>query len=403
MKKALEGVKVADFGWALVGPATGKIFSDYGAEVIKIEGRKRFDNRRLAGAMKDGVRGLNRGGQFAHWNTGKLSVAVNLACPRGVELAKRIVAWADVVNENFAGGAIEKMGLGYEELKKVKPDIIMLGSCMMGHTGPHLAHPGFGPNLTAISGFISISGWTDRTPIPPEGPYTDFIAPRFSVCAIIAALLYRRRTGKGQYIDMSQFENSVHLMAPLILDYNINHRVAGMMGNRSSYAAPHGAYRCRGEDSWCAIAVYNDEEWNSFCRVMGNPEWTKNIKFATLLSRKNNEDELEKLVGEWTVHYSAEEVMQMMQSAGVAAGILETTEDIMEHDPQLKYRHLYWELDHPEIGKHHPPGSPFILSKSPCEVRRAPLVGEHNNYVLKEILGISDKEIGELVKEGVIE
>jgi benzylsuccinate CoA-transferase BbsF subunit len=175
------------------------------------------------------------------------------------------------------------------------------------------------------------------------------------------------------------------------------------MGNYSSNAAPHGAYRCRGEDRWCAIAVFTDEEWQSFSKVIGNPTWTNDARFATLPARKGSEAELDRLVEEWTINRSAEEVMTMMQVAGVAAGVLQTGEDLLEHDPQLKHRRSFRELDSPEIGKYYAPGPPFVLSKSSYELRRAPLLGEHNEYALKEILGISDEEIAELVIEEVIE
>jgi len=273
---------------------------------------------------------------------------------------------------------------------------------MQGQTGPYATHPGFGFHLAALSGFHQITGWPDREP-PYLGPYTDFIAPHFNVLAVLAALDYRRRTGKGLYIDMSQYENGVHFLAPLVLDYVVNQRVADREGNRYPYAAPHNAYRCRGDDRWCAIAVFTDEEWKSFAKVIGNPAWTNSPKFATLQARKENEDELDRLVEEWTINYSAEEVMAMMQTAGVGAGVLETGEDLLEYEPQLNHRHFFWELDHPEIGKHYAPGPSFLLSKAPYELRCAPLLGEHNEYALKEILGMSDDEIAELVIEGVVE
>jgi benzylsuccinate CoA-transferase BbsF subunit len=192
-------------------------------------------------------------------------------------------------------------------------------------------------------------------------------------------------------------------MEPLILDYAVNHREAMRMGNRCSDAAPHGVYRCRGDDRWCAIAIFTDEEWKSFCQVIGKPAWTSEPRFATLAARKENEDELDKLVEEWTIHRSAEAVMRILQAAGVGAGVLQTGEDLLEHDPQLRHRHFFWELDHPEIGKYHPYRPSFLLSKSPCELRRAPLLGEHSEYVLKEILGMSDDKIAELVIEGAVE
>jgi benzylsuccinate CoA-transferase BbsF subunit len=359
-------------------------------------------SRVIAGAFKDGIPGLDRAVRFVPYNTGKLSVALNLAHPKGVEVAKRLVAWADVVVETFAGGAMKRMGLSYEELRKVKTDIIMLSSCMQGQTGPHATHPGLGTHLVALSGITHITGWPDREAANLE-VYTDFLSARFNVLAILAALDYRRRTGKGQYFDLSQYENALQFMAPLILDYSVNERVANRTGNRCPYAVPHGAYRCRGEDRWCTIAVFTDEEWESFGNVVGNPAWVRNPKFTTFLARKKHEEELDRLVEEWTANYSPEEIVSIMQAAGVPAGVVETTEDLLDHDPQLKHRHFHWELDHPEVGKYHSPRTSFILSKSPCELRRAPLLGEHNSYVLKEILGMSDEEISELVIEGVIE
>ncbi|MFC1966834.1 CaiB/BaiF CoA transferase family protein [Chloroflexota bacterium] len=401
-KRPLEGIKVVGFTWVFAGPLITKALADNGAEVIRIEGKSRPDSERAAHPFKDGIIGVNRSGGFNLYNTGKLGITLNLAHPKGIEIAKKFVARADVVVENFAGGAMKRMGLGYEELKKVKPDIIMLSSCMQGQTGPHANHPGYGTHLTGLSGFYQIAGWPDRQP-PSIGVYTDYIAPHFGVLAILAAIDYQHRTGKGQYLDMSQYENGVHFIAPLLLDYTVNQRAATRIGNQYPSAVPHGAYRCHGEDRWCAIAVFTDEEWESFCKVIGNPVWAKNSRFTTLLARKENEEELNRLVEEWTISHSAEEVMNMMQTTGVAAGLLETGEDLLDHDPQLRHRRFFWEVEHPEVGKYHPWGPSFTLSKAPCELRSAPLLGEHNEYALKEILGISDDEIAQLVTEGVIE
>jgi len=351
----------------------------------------------------DNIVSFNRGPMFNQDNAGKLSIALNLAHPKGVGVAKKLVAQSDIVVESMAEGVMKRMGLGYEELKNVKPDIIMLSTCNQGQTGPHANHPGMGFHLTALAGINYLAGWPDRAPIWLNLPYSDWIAPSFSVLAILSALDYRRRTGKGQYLDLSQYENSEHFMAPLILDYMINQRIANRMGNRYSYASPHGAYRCRGEDRWCAIAVFTDEEWQSFSKVIGNPAWTANPKFSTLPARKENEEELDSLVEEWTINRSAEEVMSMMQATGVAAGVIATGEDLLEHDPQLRHRHFFWEVDHPEVGKYRTGGPSYVLSKLPCEVRRAPLLGEHNEYALKELLGMSDDEIAELVIDGVVE
>jgi benzylsuccinate CoA-transferase BbsF subunit len=399
----LEGIKVADFSWAYVGPLTAKTLADCGAEVIKIEGLSRPDvERALVPPFKDNIQGLNRGGHFNSVNTGKRSLCVNLATPGGIELAKRLVAWADIVIENFSGGAMERMGLGYEVLREIKPDIIMVSSAMQGQTGPDRDRAGFGQHLTSHSGIVNLAGWPDRDPTN-LGYYTDFISPHFNLAAIFAALLHRKRTGKGQYLDMSQYEIAMHFMSPLILDYEVNQRIAGRMGNRNADASPHGAFRCAGDDRWCAIAVFTDEEWRSFCGVLGKPEWTQDPRFATLASRKENEDELENLIEEWTVQHTAEEVMILMQEAGVAAGVAQTGEDLLEHDPQLKERHFYYDLDHPEVGIYRAPRPPYLFSRCDFRMKRAPLLGEDNEYVLREIFALSDEEIAELVEAGAIE
>ena len=280
--------------------------------------------------------------------------------------------------------------------------IIMLSTSMQGQTGPYFNHPGSGHKLTALAGFSNILGWPDRSPGWMEA-YTDFIAPRYNIIAIMAALEYRRRTGKGQYLDMSQYEAGIQFMAPLVLDYAVNKRIANRMGNQCSYAAPHNAYRCQGEDRWCAIAVFTYAGWQSFCEVIGNPALAEDPRFVTLLARKENEEELDKLVNEWTISRSAEEVMNMMQAAGVAAGVVATGEDLLDHDPQFKHRQTFVELEYPGIGKYRTQiGAHFMLSKYTCELKPAPLLGEHNEYVFKEILGMPDDEYDKLVKEEVI-
>ncbi len=392
-EKLLEGVRVVDFTWHLTGPLTTKHLSDLGAEVIIVESRRR----------PGWARGAPRTSSTDQFCTGKLSITLNTRDPRGLELVKRLIAKSDIVVENFAGGAMKRMGLSYEVLKEIKPDIIMLSSSMQGQTGPYYNHPGSGHKLTALAGFNNILGWPDRQP-GWIAAYTDFIAPRYNIIAIMAALEYRRRTGKGQYLDMSQYEASIQFMAPLILDYTVNRRIAGRMGNQCPYAAPHNAYRCQGEDRWCAIAVFTDQEWESFCKTIGNPALAKDPRFATLQARKKNEEELDRLVTEWTIRHSAEEVMNMMQAAGIAAGVVETGEDLLDKDPQYKHRQTFREVEYPGIGKYRSQvGAHFLLSKYPYELKRAPLLGEHNEYVFKGILGIPDDEFDKLVKEGVID
>ncbi|MDD5288898.1 MAG: CoA transferase [Dehalococcoidales bacterium] len=400
--KPLAGVRVIEFGSALAIPLTGRIMGAYGAEVIKMETVTRPELFRSTYPFKENIQGPNRAGRFVFSNTDKLSVTINITKPAGIELAKKLVAKADIVTENFAGGVMERLGLGYNELRKVKPDIIMLSSCMQGQTGPHSGHPGYGMQLTALSGFDSITGWADKPPVELE-IYTDFTAPQLSLIALLSALDYRRRTGKGQYFDLSQYETAMQFIAPLILDYGVNGRVANRVGNKVENAAPHGAYCCLGYDRWCAIAVFTAEEWQGFCRVIGNPAWTKDSRFATLTARKENEDELNKLVESWTITRKAEDVMTMMQADGVGAGVVLTARDLVENDPHLKYRKLYPELEHPEIVKYRAIRPHFILSKSPTSLKRAPLLGEHNEYVFKQVLGMSDEEIAQMLIEGAIE
>jgi benzylsuccinate CoA-transferase BbsF subunit len=399
-KGVFEGVKVADFSWHAAGPMIVKFLADFGATVVHIESAIRVDGLRMTPPFKDNKPGVNRSPSFADYNDNKYGITLNLKHPRGLEIAKKLIAWADVMAESFLPGTMKRFGLGYEEVCRIKPDIVMLSSCNQGQTGPNAHRPGFGTQLTAHAGFVNLTGWPDRSPVLPWGAYTDFTSGKLGAFILIAALDYRRRTGKGQYIDLSQYESSLHFIAPLLLDFAINGRVASRQGNASA-AAPHAVYPCLGEDRWCAIAVHSDDEWVSLCRVMGKPELAQDPRFATLLERKKNEVELDRLIGEWTRHQPAEELMTGLQAVGVAAGIVQTTEDIM-NDPQLKHRHHFWELEHPEIGRHNYESPGFKLSKTPCNLDMpGPLLGQHTEYVCTQILGMSDAEFVELLEQGV--
>jgi benzylsuccinate CoA-transferase BbsF subunit len=401
--RPFEGVNVLDFTWTGVGPQGVNYLMFYGATAIKVESRKRPDTLRNLGPFKDGIPNLERSYYFTFAQPAKkYDITLNLDHPKGIELAKRLVAWADVVAESFATGAMEKWGLDYDNLKKIKPDIIMLRTCMHGHTGPLAKQHGQGFILTALSGLDAVTGWPDRPPAGLYGAFTDHVAPLFNAISLIAALDYRRRTGKGLYIDQSQHEAVLHWAIPLILDYTVNHREPQANGNRLAYAAPHGIYPCQGDDRWCAIAVFTDDEWESFCKVIKNPTLAKDPKFATLLNRKKNEDELDKIVEEWTIKHTPEEVMSLTQAAGVTAGVVANAKDQAE-DPQLEHYHFFNEREHPETGKlsiYH--GPLFKLSKTPHELGRPPLLGEDNDYVYTKLLGLSDEEFVQLIAEGVI-
>lgn len=400
-KLPLEGIKVADFCWVWTGPTTTKVLGDFGATVVKIESKARPETWRIQPPFKDNVPGFNRGGIFNTINTSKYSVNINTAKPKGKELAKRLIAWADIVTENYAGGSMKEMGFGYEVCKEINPDVIMMSSSMMGQTGPWSILPGYGDLLSAISGVNEISGWPDYPPAE-IGYYTDYVAPRFNAMTLLAAIDYWRRTGKGQYLDIAQHQGGLQYVLPLILDYSINGRVAGRNGNRDDYASPHGIFRCKGEDRHIALSVYNDAEWSGLCRVAADQPWTKDPKFVTFSSRKANEDELEALILAWTLGQDDEQLMHRLQAEGIAAGMLMGPQDFLEKNEHIKARNFYKEIDHPEIGTIHVPRQPCVLSRTPCEVRRAPLMGEHTDYVLKEFLHMTDDEIAELVVEEVL-
>jgi benzylsuccinate CoA-transferase BbsF subunit len=403
-RQALEGIKVADFSWIIAGPSIAMWLAHHGAEVIRIESLTRPDELRSYGPFKDGVSNINRSGTFANYNCNKYGMVLNLNHSKGVGVAKRIVAWADVVVENFTPGTMEgKWGLGYEKIRKIKPNIIMVSTSPLGQTGPEARQAGLGLELASRTGFTHFVGWPDQEPVGLAYPYHDTVTPPMSVIAIMAALDYRRRTGKGQYIDLSQHEVAIQHLSPAILDYTVNRREGGRIGNRHPCAAPHGAYRCRGDDRWCTIAVFTDDEWVAFCKVIGKSAWTEDPKFATLLARKENEEELDRLVEVWTVNFPPEEVMNKMQAAGVAAGVIQNGKDLVE-DPQLEHRHHYWYSNNHETGSFLFQGPPFKLSETPAELRMpAPSLGEHTEYVCTQILGMSDDEFVELLTEGVFE
>jgi len=400
-KQIFEGIKVADFTWSIAGPMATRELAEHGATVIRVESHKYPCPMRRARTTSD-IASINRSGVFANFNTNKLGVSLDMSKPKGQEVARRLAKWADIVGESFGPGVIKRFGLDYESVKEMNPDIIYFSTSLQGQYGPHYRYQAWGWQAAALAGFYETVGWPDRDPTGIPGAYTDQIAPYYTACALIAALDHRRRTGKGMYIDQAQFEVGVTFAEPSLLDYRENARMMERSGNRDPHAAPHGAYRCQGDDSWCAIAATSDAQWEAFCAVIGNPAWTTEPRFTTLSARKENEDELNRLVEEWTMRHTAPEVMHLMQAGGVPAGVVQNNEDLF-HDTQLRHRQSHERLNHPEIGTmlHQRPA--YRLSKTPCElVLSGPLLGEHNEYVYKEILGYSDDEIADMLIEGVI-
>ncbi len=388
----------------MVGPLTLKFFADYGATVIRLETSNRPCVTRTSSPFRDGKAGLNRSGYFNHFSGNMLSMSLNMGHPLGVVVAKELVAKADVVMENFTPGVMDKWGLGYEELKKIKPDLIMVRQNGFGTAGPYRNLAAFGMILAAIAGIPNFIGWPDRGPLPVGvGAYTDCISPRYASAAVIAALDYRDRTGIGQLIDLSQFETALSFVLPGLLDTAVNGREPARSGNRKPYAAPHNVYPCKGDERWCTIAVLNDSQWEALCGVMGRPELVGDPRFDTLLDRKEHEGEVDELVRNWTMSHAPQEVMTLLQEAGVPAGLVSNAADLLE-DPQLRQRGLLWPIEHEEMGLFTHLGTSFQLSKTPgAAYRPSPCIGEHNEYVLTDILGKTDEEFVELLAAGALE
>lgn len=403
VKEALQNVKIADFTWVGVGPSTVKYLADHGAQVIHIESATRPGLLRTTPPFKDRIPGLNRSAYQACFNNDKYGLALNLSQPQAREVLERIVGWADVIAESFAPGTMAKLGVGYEDLIKVKPDIIMYSTSQQGQTGPRAKIAAYGTQLVALSGFTALTGWPEKDPAGPYGPYTDTLSPSLGAAAIITALIKRKRTGEGTHIDLSQYEAGVNYLSPVLLDYTTNGRVWSRQGNRVPYATPHNVYPCLGDDRWCAIAVFSDEEWQQLCMVMNKPELIQDERFITLSGRKSHEDELDGIISEWTSGLTAEEVMDKLQKAGIAAGIARTGRELLESDPQLTHRRFFQTLEHSEIGKHHYERPAFRLSETPCELKMAgACIGEHNEFVCRELLGFSDEEYVSLVVSDVL-
>ncbi len=400
----LDGIRVLDFTWVAAGPFTTLMLANMGAEVIKVESARRLDLSRGRPPFPPGKSGINASAAWIFGNVDKLSITLNMAQPKGRQIARRLVAISDIVMDNMTGGVMERWGMNYEELVRIKPDIIAVSMPVMGTTGPRRDYGGYGMGIEGISGIKAISGPPDQIPLgtgiafPDAGPN-----PRHAVVGLLAALHYRNKTGKGQYVEVAQYESTAAFSGTAILEYTTNKRLQPRLGNRLPYAAPHGAYRCKGDDRWCVIAIFSDEEWEAFCHVIGDPPWSKEERFATILGRKKNEDELDRLVEEWTMEREAEEVMMSLQQAGVAAGIIQSGQNLLEHDPHLKARKAFVEVDNPEAGVITCHAPAFRLSSVPERTPRyAPLFGEHNQYVFQELLGMSEEEMDQLIVEEVI-
>jgi benzylsuccinate CoA-transferase BbsF subunit len=398
----LADVKVVDLMWALAGPTATRVMADYGATVVRVESTRHFDGARTVGPFVKGQAGGENSGLFHNMNAGKLMLTLDLATKTGKEVFLDLVRWTDVVTEAFSPKVMHALGLDYESLCKVKPDLIMLSTCLMGQSGPMSKFAGFGNMAAALSGFYRLTGWPDRPPAGPFSAYTDYVAPRFNAVAVLAALEYRRRTGQGQYIDVSQAEAALHFLGPALLDYTTNGVVQERVGNRDLNFAPHGIYPTQGTDRWIALAVETEAQWEALCLVMERPDLQQDARFAAVAERLAHQDELDAIVGAWTTQHDASRLERVLQARGVPTHVVASMSE-MAADAQLLHRHHFVELEHPTLGKTVVEGPRSHLSQTPARVQYStPTLGRDNQHVLSTILGYSEEKISEVTAGGAL-
>ena len=398
----LQGVKILDFMWVLAGPGITRLLADYGATVIRVELTNRTDPTRTVGPFQDSQSGAERSGLWGNNNAGKYGLTLDLSTAGAREIVMDLVRWADVVCEAFSPKAMRAWGFDYESLRQVKPDLIMLSTCLMGQSGPLSRFAGFGNLAAALCGFYNLVGWPDRPPSGPFSAYTDYIAPRFGACALMAALIHKKLTGEGQYIDQAQAESALHFLALPILDFSANQRRYQPVANRDLYHAPHGVYAATGHDRWVAIACRTEDDWRALCAVMDAPQLAADARFNTFAGRQANCDELDRLINQWTRTAEAHDLERRLQARGVPAHVVQNADDLYQ-DQQLHHRKHFVEVPHSELGKTWVENSRFTLSRTPARVERAaPMLGEHNQYVLEQILGYGEDRIAELVGAGAL-
>jgi crotonobetainyl-CoA:carnitine CoA-transferase CaiB-like acyl-CoA transferase len=419
----LNKIRILDFTWFLASAGGTRFLAAFGAESIKVELKSHPDTRMAAMAPVGGraardaatgpLRGVtdpDMGGQFNNKNPGKRGISLNVRHPKGLEIARRLVAMSDVVAEGFSPGVLDNWGLGYDALRAIKPDIIYVQQSGMGAKGTYGRFRTVGPIANSFSGLSEMSGLPE--PAMPAGwgySYLDWMGAYSFALAILSALFHRARTGEGQWVDASQSEVGLMISGTTILDWSANGRIWSRYGNRSPYkpAAPHNVYACAGVDRWLTLACFTDAEWRALTEVAGHPEWVSDARFRDLAARLAHQDALDALVGGWTKTRDAYETMVALQRAGVPAGVCQTAADRCDNDPQLAALSWLTEVTGTKIGRWPLAEVPVKLSESPAYIggridRGAPCYGEDNNYVYGELLGMSSQEIKALAEEGVI-
>ena len=392
----LEGIRVLDFTWVVAGPVATRILADHGAEVIKLE-------------RKPGPPGSRQTGLQGDLHRDKRSIAVNMSTPRGVEIARRLAQVSDIVMDNFSARVMRGWGMDFESLSQIKPDIVCLSMSGLGHTGPRSNYVSYGPTLQALAGFTMLMADQSGEPAGYGYSYADMSGGYTGALAALIALWHRRRTGRGQFVDLSQFEAVASVVGPALLDISVNGREQRPPGWRSQElpAAPHGVYRCRprgdDDDRWIAISVRSQSQWDRFAGAIGSPAWAYDAKFRTLYLRMRNSGELDANIARWAADQEAEAAMERLQRAGVAAGLVANGADLCERDPQLRARNFWGSVTLPDGETTHVTGIPMKLSATPGSIRTpSPAIGEDNDYVLGELLGISRAERDALIAEQAI-
>jgi len=399
-KLPLEGYRIIDFGWAAAAPRATCILADMGAEVIKVETRKRPDPVRF------GPDNLSRDPEadplFHSINRNKLGILLDLTTTEGVDLIKELVGISDVVVENFSPGVMQRFGLDYESLQEIKSDIIMISFPGVGAEGPLSDVVTYGPSLAGLAGLDSLIGYEGERVLGMQQAYADINAALFGAWAIQVSLFHRKKYGEGQRIEVAQIEALLSTMPEPVMDASLNGRIHASVGNANSMMAVHNNYPCAGEDKWVSIAISTEKEWTGFCRVLGDPDWTKNDAFADSYNRMENRKELDSRIAAWTADKTPQEIMEVLQNAGVAAVPCADTEELY-FDPHFQERKVIFNVEHPVTGVDFIPKVVCNLSETPGSIRRpAPLLGEHNQYVFGRLLGKSEAEIEDLVQRKII-
>ncbi|MYE32797.1 MAG: CoA transferase [Chloroflexi bacterium] len=399
----LSGVRVIDFGWILSVPHSTAWLGALGADVIRIESEHRLDLLRATGMTRGsgGIPGLNRSGPFLGLNYSKRGVTLNLQTDRGKALAKELVSSADIVTMNYAAGVAERLGLGYQDLTAIKPDLIMMFGSPLGQTGPEAHSTGWGPTTLAYTMLPHVTGYPGGTPSSMGGSYPDFVVGVHMAFAMMSALRHRDRTGQGQYIDVAMGETTVAMTPEPLLEWTMSGTDQPMRGNRDPGRAPQGVYPSAGEDRWVAISVEDDEMWAGLRRALGDPEWARDPGLGTLEGRQARHDDIDRELSAWTSSRSPQEAAALLQAEGVAATAVLDGFGLLE-DPQLRYRGFFVDIDHPEVGVTASAGIPLRYSETQLHYGSTPLLGQHNREVFTDLVGLEPAEIDQLVEEQVL-